>query len=116
MTLGDVLEIIPNIIAGAVAIMGITFAVLYAKFADWQVTSPGRAVMYLVICFDALIVMNTVHLATGLYAGRWLIRSIVFTALLFSMAHMVVTLTKVLRIGPIKVGTLIIPQQKKIGT
>ena len=113
MTTLEMLQIIPNILAGAVLIVGVTFAGVYARYADWRLTAPGRALMHLIICFDALILMNTIHLATGEYAAQWLVRSVVFSALLWSMTLLLLTLINILRDGkPITLWAFVVPSQK----
>ena len=114
MTSSALLEVVPNLIAGGVLLVGLTFAIVYARFSDWRLTSPGRALMYLIICFDALIMMNTVHLAVGEYGGRVFVRLFVYVALLWSMSSLLLTLINILRDGrPITLWAFVIPRQTK---
>ena len=93
------LDIVPNIIAAAVFIGALIFIIVYASFSNWTKTGPGRALMYWAISFDALILMNTIHLATGRYPGIEFVRMVVYSALLWSVIRLVTSLVAILREG-----------------
>jgi hypothetical protein len=100
------LDIVPNIIAGLAFVGAVLFVVVYATWANWRATAPGRALMYWVAAFALLILMNTIHLATGRYPGIEFVRITVYGFLLATIWRLVLTLVRILRDGkPITLDT-----------
>lgn len=91
------LDAIPNLIALGVFIGVVTFVVIYATRANWRLTAPGRALMYWAGAFGLLVLMNTIHLWTGRYAGIEFVRICVFTLLFFAVWRLVWALLRILR-------------------
>lgn len=109
------LDLIPNLIAATAFVGAVVFIAVYATRSKWRATAPGKALMYWVISFAGLILMNTIHLYTGRYAGIEFVRIVVYTALTLSVWRLVFTLIRILRVGDrITVGTFVSP--KKDGT
>lgn len=103
------LDVIPNMLAGGAFLGAITFVFVYARYADWRATRPGKALMYWVIAFAALILMNTIHLATGRYPGIEFVRIVVYLSLGLAIWRLVWTLVMILRKGrPITLETFLV--------
>lgn len=92
-------DVIPNAEAGIVFLVTLTFIVIYAKYSNWTKTAPGKALMLWAVSFDGLILMNTIHLATGRYPGITAVRILVYGALIFSVCYLVHSLIRILRDG-----------------
>jgi hypothetical protein len=108
------LDLIPNAIAAVSFVGAMTFVLVYATWSNWRATQPGKALMYWVISFSGLILMNTIHLYTGRYPGIEFVRITVYTALALSVWRLVLTLVRITRGGnPITVSTFVKPKEKK---
>ncbi|PPF64529.1 hypothetical protein C5E11_03820 [Clavibacter michiganensis] len=108
------LDLIPNIIAGLAFVGAVSFILIYATWSNWRATAPGKALMYWVISFSGLILMNTIHLYTGRYPGIEFVRIIVYTALTLSVWRLVATLIRITRGGiPITVSTFVTSKKEK---
>lgn len=94
------LDAVPNLIALGVFFGAVTFVVVYAVFANWRLTAPGRALMYWVGAFSLLVLMNTVHLWTGRYPGIEFVRILVYSLLFVAVWRLVYTLIRILRQNP----------------
>lgn len=94
-----VLDIIPNLIAGGACLGALFFVLIYASFSNWRKTAPGRSLMYAVASLAGLLMMNTIHLATGRYPGIQFVRIVVYTALFISIWRLVYALVQILRDG-----------------
>lgn len=92
-------DAIPNVIAGLVFVVSVAFIVIYSVWSNWRETAPGRALMYWVSAFATLILMNTIHLATGRYPGIVAVRILVYGFLLTSAVRLVWTLIDIQRNG-----------------
>lgn len=106
------LDLIPNLLAGGAFLGAITFVAVYARYANWRATRPGKALMYWVIAFAALILMNTVHLATGRYPGIEFVRIVVYFSLGLAIWRLVWTLIMILWEGrPITLETFLVKKE-----
>lgn len=102
------LDVIPNLIAAGTFLGALAFVVIYATFANWRLTAPGRALMYWVGAFSLLVLMNTIHLATGRYPGIEFVRIVIYSLLFAAVWRLVYTLVRTLRDGqPITIQTFI---------
>jgi len=102
------LDIVPNILAAGAFLGAVTFVAVYARYSDWRATRPGKALMYWVVAFAALILMNTIHLATGRYPGIEFVRITVYFSLGLAIWRLVWTLVMILRKGrPINLDTFL---------
>lgn len=114
MNTNPTLDWIPNTLAAFAFLGAVTFVVIYASFANWRLTAPGRALMYWVASFALLILMNTIHLATGRYTGIEFVRIIVYGFLATSVWRLVATLVHILRgQEPITLQTITDPMQRR---
>lgn len=95
----DDLNAVPNAIAGLVFVGALAFVVIYGTQSKWRTFAPGRALMYWVASFALLILMNTIHLATGPYPGIEFVRIFVYSTLLLSVWRLVFALLAILRQG-----------------
>lgn len=93
----SVLDAIPNLIALGVFIGAVAFVTIYAIWANWRLTSPGRALMYWVGAFAILVLMNTIHLWSGRYPGIEFVRITVYGLLFIAVWRLVWTLVRILR-------------------
>lgn len=108
------LDMVPNLLALGTFIGAVAFVAIYATFANWRLTAPGRALMYWVGAFAVLVLMNTVHLATGRYPGIEFVRICVYGVLFFTIWRLVWTLVHILRDGrPITIQTFIDRKEKQ---
>ena len=102
------LNAIPNLIAAGVFVGAITFVIIYGTQSRWRTFAPGRALMYWVASFSLLVLMNTIHLATGPYPGIEFVRIFVYGTLLLSVWRLVFALLHILKNGePIDTDTFI---------
>jgi|GEM_PF-3058337 len=102
------LDLVPNLLAAGTFLGAIAFVAIYATFANWRLTGPGRALMYWVGSFALLVLMNTIHLATGRYPGIEFVRIFIYGLLFFTIWQLVWTLIRTLRAGkPITIQTFI---------
>lgn len=109
------LDLIPNIIAGGSFVGAVTFIFVYSTWSNWRATAPGKALMYWVVSFAGLILMNTIHLYTGRYPGIEFVRIIVYTILLLSVWRLVYTLVRIIRGGdPITLQTFLAPKKRDL--
>lgn len=93
------LDWLPNVVALFTFIGAVTFVVIYATRSNWRLTAPGRALMYWVAAFALLVLMNTIHLATGRYPGIEFVRTAVFLFLCIAVWRLVYTLIRILGDG-----------------
>lgn len=108
------LNAVPNLIAAGVFIGALVFVIIYGTQSKWRTTSPGRALMYWVASFALLVLMNTIHLATGKYPGIEFVRICVYSFLFYSVWRLVFALLRILRNGePINTQTFIKKKEKK---
>ena len=104
----DDLNAIPNFIAAGVFIGALVFVIIYGTQSRWRTFAPGRALMYWVASFALLVLMNTIHLATGPYPGIEFVRIFVYGTLFLSVWRLVFALLHILRDGePIDTDTFI---------
>lgn len=93
--LGSQLEIIPNILLVIGAIGAVVFAISYAAFFNWRKTSAGRALMKFVIGLITVFVINSigtfygVQYTGGEYPGRWLLRTLGYGYLVYTMIDLI---------------------------
>jgi hypothetical protein len=106
---------IPNTLAAFAFLGAVAFVVIYASFANWRETAPGRALMYWVASFGLLILMNTIHLATGRYPGIEFVRIAIYGFLFVSVWRLVFTLIHILRGNGdrITIQTFVDPMQRR---
>ena len=108
------LDLVPNLIAAGAFLGAVTFIAVYATWSNWRATAPGRALMYWVVAFSALILMNTIHLYTGRYSGIEFVRIVVYSSLFWAVWRLVFTLVVILRGGnPITLQTFVSPKKEK---
>jgi hypothetical protein len=108
------LDGIPNAIAALVFIGAVVFIVIYGTQSGWRSNAPGRALMYWVVSFAALVLMNTIHLATGRYPGIEFVRITVYSLLLYSVIRLIIALLHILRDGEqITTSTFVKPKPPK---
>jgi hypothetical protein len=107
-------DIIPNVLALLVFTMTLLFIFIYARYSNWTKTAPGTALMLWAVTFDVLILMNTIHLATGRYPGIVAVRILVYGLVLLSVSYLVYALIHILRDGqPITLSTFFIDSSEK---
>jgi hypothetical protein len=103
------LDIVPNILAAGAFLGAVTFVIVYARYSNWRATPPGKALMYWVAAFAVLILMNTIHLATGRYPGIEFVRIGVYFGLGLAIWRLLWVLIAILREGrPITLETFLI--------
>lgn len=94
----DFLYTIPNYLSAIAGLGIVIFTVLYASYANWTETAPGRAVMYLSSSLSLLLLLVTTHLfIKDYYWGRNELRILVYGYLAYAGLQLPWTLIQVLR-------------------
>lgn len=114
LELNDLLEWAPNTLALTAAIAMGGFALLYFSASNWRSTDAGRSMMGVAVAITALLSMNTIHLATGVYPGIVVTRILVYATLTYAGIRLFRTLVIILKGGqPITVRTHFPPKETR---